>query len=267
MQTLWLLGGLGLGAGLMYLMDSAKGAGRRERIRGYVGDFGHRAPARPRGRYQADPGPAGAGGPRPAPQAVQTPAGARGTAAHAGHTARDAYRIALVGGVDWGQASSLCSNPGGPQRRASLRSQARAYWRTTDTGHAPQQELRRAWRIYQGRDTQRVDAHTRKPARPRPGMQSQLITRVSCSIASLLSRARRPKPGPKPRTSRAGHGVSTKVGPRSAWIPTPGSRPRPRPGMQSQLITRVSCSIASLLSRARRPKPGLKPITSSREGI
>ena len=45
-----------------------------------------------------------------------------------------------------------------------LREQARAYWRTTDTGHAPQQELRRAWRIYQGQDTQRVDAHTRKPA-------------------------------------------------------------------------------------------------------
>ena len=41
---------------------------------------------------------------------------------------------------------------------------ARAYWHTTATRPAPQQELRRAWRFYQGRETPRVDAHTRKPA-------------------------------------------------------------------------------------------------------
>jgi hypothetical protein len=31
-------------------------------------------------------------------------------------------------------------------------------------GHAPQEEWRKAWRFFQGRDTQRVDAHTQKPA-------------------------------------------------------------------------------------------------------
>src|SRR5437016_4197924 len=45
MQTLWLLGGLGLGAGLMYLLDSEKGDGRRERVRGYVVDSGRQTGA------------------------------------------------------------------------------------------------------------------------------------------------------------------------------------------------------------------------------
>ena len=40
MQTLWLLGGLGLGAGLMYLLDPEKGEGRRDLVRGYVEDYG-----------------------------------------------------------------------------------------------------------------------------------------------------------------------------------------------------------------------------------
>ena len=45
MKTLWLLGGLGLGAGLIYLMDSEKGEGRRERVRGYVEDTGRQTSA------------------------------------------------------------------------------------------------------------------------------------------------------------------------------------------------------------------------------
>src|SRR5262245_57977707 len=40
MQTLWLLGGLGLGAGLMYLMDPEKGAERRDVVRGQMHDYG-----------------------------------------------------------------------------------------------------------------------------------------------------------------------------------------------------------------------------------
>src|SRR5262245_43502586 len=40
MQTMWLLGGLGLGAGLMYLMDPEKGEGRRNLVRGHVVDYG-----------------------------------------------------------------------------------------------------------------------------------------------------------------------------------------------------------------------------------
>ena len=46
MKTLWLLGGLGLGAGLMYLLDSKKGDGRRERGRGSVVDAGRQTGAR-----------------------------------------------------------------------------------------------------------------------------------------------------------------------------------------------------------------------------
>jgi hypothetical protein len=40
MQTMWLLGGLGVGAGLMYLLDPEKGAARRDVVREYVGDYG-----------------------------------------------------------------------------------------------------------------------------------------------------------------------------------------------------------------------------------
>jgi hypothetical protein len=164
MKTLWLLGGLGLGAGLMYLMDAAKGAGRRERIRGYVGDFGRQTSALvddtrrtlgrqaqavlapPRRRFRGQPGLG---------ERLHTQAAPRGMP----------LGVALVGGVGLGAGLVALLEPqGGPQRRAWLRAQARAYWRTTDTRHAPRQELRRAWRIYQGRDTQRVDAHTRKPA-------------------------------------------------------------------------------------------------------
>src|SRR5439155_8015646 len=45
MQTLWLLGGLGLGAGLMYLLDAEKGDGRRERVRGSAVDAGRQTGA------------------------------------------------------------------------------------------------------------------------------------------------------------------------------------------------------------------------------
>jgi hypothetical protein len=50
------------------------------------------------------------------------------------------------------------------QQRARLREKARTYWRPAEARHAPQQELSRRWRFFQGHDTWRVDAHTRKPA-------------------------------------------------------------------------------------------------------
>jgi hypothetical protein len=40
MQILWLLGGPGLGAGLLYLLDPGKGAERRDVVRGHVVDYG-----------------------------------------------------------------------------------------------------------------------------------------------------------------------------------------------------------------------------------
>ena len=45
MKTLWLLGGLGLGAGLMYLLDPEKGVGRRDRVREYMEDYGRQTGA------------------------------------------------------------------------------------------------------------------------------------------------------------------------------------------------------------------------------
>jgi len=42
MHTMWLLGGLGLGAGLMYLLDPQQGEARRDVVRGYVGEYGPR---------------------------------------------------------------------------------------------------------------------------------------------------------------------------------------------------------------------------------
>ena len=41
MQTAWLLGGLGVGVGLMYLLDPDKGAARGDTVRRVVGDSGH----------------------------------------------------------------------------------------------------------------------------------------------------------------------------------------------------------------------------------
>ena len=40
MQTMWLLGGVGLGLGLMSLLDPQQGATRWDRVRGYGGDYG-----------------------------------------------------------------------------------------------------------------------------------------------------------------------------------------------------------------------------------
>ena len=164
MKTLWLLGGLGLGAGLMYLLDSEKGDGRRERGRGYVVDAGRQTGAllddtrRTLGQ-QAQAVLATTRRPfrrqRGLGERLRTQAAQRGMPTG----------IALVGGVGLGAGLVALLEPqGGPQRRAWLREHARAYWHTTDTRHAPQPELRRAWRFYQVQETQRVDAHTRKPA-------------------------------------------------------------------------------------------------------
>src|SRR5262249_24941619 len=51
MQTLGLLGGMGLGAGLMYLLDPQQGERRRDRVREYVEDYGRHT-----GALVADPG-------------------------------------------------------------------------------------------------------------------------------------------------------------------------------------------------------------------
>jgi hypothetical protein len=164
MQTMELLGGLGLGAGLMYLLDPGKGAGRRDLVRGHVGNYGRQIgdflddTGRPLGRqaqavlattrrpFRRQPGL----GERLLAQAAQL-----GTTTS----------MVLVGCVGLGVGLGyLLARQGGSQQRARRREHARTYWRPTQTRHAPQQELSQRWRFFQGHDTQRVDAHTRKPA-------------------------------------------------------------------------------------------------------
>ena len=166
MQTMWLLGGLSLGVGLMYLLNPEKGAERRGVVRGLVEDYGRQtgdffddtrrtlgrqaqaalASARTRVPFRHQPGLG---------ERLRTQAEERGLS----------LGIFLLGGVGLGVGLSYVLEPQeGPQRRARLGEKARGYWHPTTTSHAPQQEWRKAWHFFQGHDTQRVDAHTRKPA-------------------------------------------------------------------------------------------------------
>lgn len=165
MQTMWLLGGLGLGAGLMYLLDPKQGEERRTLVRGYVGDYGHQAgdflgdTGRTLGRqaqavfattrrpFRRQPGL----GERLLAQAEQL-----GTTTG----------MVLVGCLGLGVGLGyLWACQGRPEQRARLWEKVRTYWHPLATLHAPQPALSRDWRFFQGRDTQRVDAHTLKPAR------------------------------------------------------------------------------------------------------
>ena len=164
MQTMCLLGGLGLGAGLMYLLDPKQGEERRDLVRGYVADYGRQTgdflddTGRTLGRqaqavlattrrpFRRQPGL----GERLLAQAEQL-----GTTTG----------MVLVGCIGLGVGLGyLLARQGGSQQRARLREQARVYWHPAETRHIPRQELRGGWRFFQGRDTHRVDAHTRKPA-------------------------------------------------------------------------------------------------------
>jgi len=164
MQTMGLLGGIGLGVGLMYLLDPHQGEARRDRVREYVVDYGRQTgdfldtTGRTLGRqaqavlattrqpWQRQPGL----GERLLAQAEQL-----GTTTG----------MVLVGCLGLGVGLGyLWACQGSPQQRARLREKVRTYWRPTETRHVPQQDLSRDWRFFQGHDTQRVDAHTRKPA-------------------------------------------------------------------------------------------------------
>jgi hypothetical protein len=133
MQPMWLLGGLGLGAGLMYLLDPEKGAERRDMVRGHVVDYGRQTgdllddtrrtlgrqarAALPRTRvlFRRPPGP----GKRLLPQAEE-----RGLP----------LGLCLLGCVGLGVGLGYLLEPqGGPQRRAWLLEKGRAYWHTTET--------------------------------------------------------------------------------------------------------------------------------------
>jgi hypothetical protein len=148
----------------MYLLDPEKGAERRDGVRGFMEDYGRQtgnflddtrqtlgrqaqaALTRTRVPFRHQPGLG---------ERLRTQAEERGLA----------LGLCLLGGVGLGVGLSYLLAPqGGAQRRTSLYEKARGYWRPTKTRHAPQQEWRKAWHFFQGHDTQRVDAHTRKPA-------------------------------------------------------------------------------------------------------
>lgn len=163
MQTLYLLGGLGLGAGLMYLLDPQQGEARRGLVRGSVIDYGRQTgdfvddTRRTLGRR------AQAVLATTKPFRRQAGLGER-LLAHAEQLGTTTGMV-LVGCVGLGVGLGyLWACQGSPQQRARLREKARTYWRPTETRHAHQQELSRRWRFFQGHDTWRVDAHTRKPA-------------------------------------------------------------------------------------------------------
>jgi hypothetical protein len=152
MQTLWLLGGLGLGAGLMYLMDPEKGAERRDVVRGHVRDYGREtgdlfdgtrrtlgrqaqaALARTRVPFRRQPGLG---------ERLLTQVEERGLP----------LGLCLLGCAGLGVGLGYLLEPqGGPQRRAQLREKVRAYWHTTETllssaagngAHAPESQGRK----------------------------------------------------------------------------------------------------------------------------
>ena len=133
MQTLWMLGGVGLGAGLMYLLDPEKGEGRRDRVRGYVEDYGRQTGvllddtrqtlgqqaqavlATRRLPFRRQPGLG---------KQLRTQAEELGLP----------LGLGLLGCVGLGVGLGYLLEPsGGPQRRAWLREKARTYWHTTET--------------------------------------------------------------------------------------------------------------------------------------
>jgi len=164
MQTLCLLGGLGLGAGLMYLLDSQQGEARRDLVRGSVIDYGRQT-----GDFVHDTGRT-LGWQAQAVLATtrrpfrRQPGLGERLLAHAAQLGTTTGMV-LVGCVGLGVGLGyLWAHQGSPEQRVQLREKARTYWRPTKTRQAHQRELSRRWRFFQGRDTPRVDAHTRKPA-------------------------------------------------------------------------------------------------------
>jgi len=165
MQTMWLLGGLGLGAGLMYLLDPKQGEERRTLVRGYMGDYGHQA-----GDFLGDTGRTLG---RQAQAVFATtrrpfqrqPGLGERLLAHAEQLGTTTGMV-LVGCVGLGVGLGyLWACQRSPKQHARLHEKVRTYWHPRETRHAPQQELSRDWHFFQGQDTQRVDAHTQQPAR------------------------------------------------------------------------------------------------------
>jgi len=165
MQIMWLLGGLGLGAGLMYLLDPEKGAERRDVLRGHVADYGDQTGALWDDTRRTLGQQAQAGLARTSMLFIPQPGLGERRRRQAEERSLP-LGLCLLGWAGLGAGLVYLLEPqGGPQRRARLRETMGGYWHTAATTHTPEQELRRAWHFYQGRDLPRVDAHTRQPAR------------------------------------------------------------------------------------------------------
>lgn len=136
MKPLWLIGGLSLGAGLMYLLDPEKGEQRREYAQTHLGSYGRQAEhllddtrrtlgrqtqallARPRDAYRKMYGYESGLGERLLTQAEQL-----GTP----------FLLACIGlgaGLLY-----MWESGGGDRRRALLRNTARTYWHKTGNSH------------------------------------------------------------------------------------------------------------------------------------
>jgi hypothetical protein len=133
MKTLWLLGGLGLGTGLMYLLDPERGEERRDVVRGQLAAYGRRTEdllddttrtlgrqaqavlARTRMPFRHQP---------ELEERLLTPAKLLGIP----------ISLCLLGCVGLGAGLVYLLEPnGGPQRRALLREKAYVYWHKAET--------------------------------------------------------------------------------------------------------------------------------------
>jgi hypothetical protein len=131
MKTLWLIGGLGLGAGLMYLWDPEQGEWRRDRVRAQWAAYGHQTedlldsatralgqPARDLLAKTRVPRLQWGLGERRMTQAEQ-----RGMTTG----------LFLLGCMGLGAALTALLEPsGGPSRRALVCDTVRAYWHKTE---------------------------------------------------------------------------------------------------------------------------------------
>ena len=175
---------------------------RRGEDRGYVGDCRRRtsalmnvagpwvaaqAVARPaRQLFRRQPGSGNSSARRPPPRAASK--GRSGGRSRPG-----------------GRPRRFARNPRGAPAAAWLRERAHRLSPPRTPVRAPARELRRPWRIYQGRDTQRVDAHTRSQAQAEAWyLQSPAhYEQSSCSIASsFVTREEAGSLRRRPRTSR-----------------------------------------------------------------
>ncbi|MGE3539774.1 MAG: hypothetical protein AB7N91_20375 [Candidatus Tectimicrobiota bacterium] len=156
MQSMWLLGGLGLGAGLMYLLDPEQGEARRDMLRNYANDYSaHPASLLEDSRRMLGQQAQAVFAKTPMPFSSQTGWGEQAQR----HNDEGSVPLTLLGGVGIAAGVLYLVKP---QWFNQLCEAASSYWQPAQ----PRQKGQKGWRFFQGKDTRQVDAHTRKAARP-----------------------------------------------------------------------------------------------------